>query len=313
MFLEKSKEELADIFMNNLVSTNRGYNYYVDWTNITGYDKFSIEIQAIDVLIGLKNDNDFRNEFNKLLTKLPNTICLFPLLFGLSKTERENAWKGKYDLTVVSDALGSEDNLTYRFPAEPELFSDIDIEKYYDLFDRLGLKNLYQNLIEKSTKDYIIGVLVGMDSNGRKNRGGKAFELACQPFFEETCKKLDLSLLIQKQFKFLRKKGFEISEDVANRKADFIVYDKTKLKAMNFEVNFYNGTGSKPEEIIDSYINRQNDLKKVGIKFSLVTDGNCWTGASNQLQKGFRYIDYLVNFNLLKNGILEEILKKEFK
>ena len=127
MFLEKSKDELADIFMNNLVSTNRGYNYYVDWTNITGYDKFSIEIQAIDVLIGLKNDNDFRNEFNKLLTKLPNTICLFPLLFGLSKTERENAWKGKYDLTVVSDALGSEDNLTYRFPVEPELFSDIDM------------------------------------------------------------------------------------------------------------------------------------------------------------------------------------------
>ena len=70
---------------------------------------------------------------------------IFPLLFGLSKTERENAWKGKYDLTVVSDALGSEDNLTYRFPAEPELFSDIDIVKYYDLFDRLGLKNLYQN------------------------------------------------------------------------------------------------------------------------------------------------------------------------
>ena len=312
MLLEKSKDEQMDIFMNNLVSTNRGYNYYVDWSNITGYDEFSIEIQAIDVLIGRQNDDDFKNEFKKLLGKLPNTICLFPLLFGLSKGERSKAWNGKYVLTVVSDDLDSENNLTYIFPKDSGSFSDLDIEKYYDLFERLGLKNLYQNLMEKSTKDYIIGVLVGMDSNGRKNRGGKAFELACQPFFEEICKKLGLSLLIQKQFKVLRKKGFDISEDIANRKADFIIYDKTEVKAMNFEVNFYNDTGSKPEEIIDSYINRQNDLKRVNIQFSLVTDGNCWMSAKNKLQKGFRYLDYLISFNFLKNGILEEILRKEF-
>lgn len=53
---------------------------------------------------------------------------------------------------------------------------------YYDFFVKMGLKNLYQNIIEKSTLDYIAGVLVGMDSNGRKNRGGEAFELACQPY-----------------------------------------------------------------------------------------------------------------------------------
>lgn len=313
MFLEKSKDELTEIFMSNLVSTNRGYNYYVDWSNITGYDEFSIEIQAIDVLIGRKDDDDFKNEFEKLLKKLPKTICIFPLLFGLSKGEREKALKGKYDLTVVSDALGSADNLSYKFPRATASLSDTEIQKYYDLFERLGLKNLYQNLIEKSTKDYIIGVLVGMDSNGRKNRGGTAFELACQPIFEEICKKLGLSLLTQKQFVVLRDYNFTISEDIANRKADFIIFDKEKVKAMNFEVNFYNGTGSKPEEIIDSYINRQNDLKKANIRFSLVTDGNCWMSAKNQLQKGFRHMDYLINFNLLKNGILEEILTKEFK
>ncbi|MCR4714822.1 MAG: type II restriction endonuclease [Treponemataceae bacterium] len=214
MLLEKSKDELTDIFMNNLVSTNRGYNYYVDWSNITGYDEFSIEIKAIDILIGLKNDVDFKNEFERLLKKLPKTICIFPLLFGLSKGERDKALKGKYDLTVVSDALGSEDNLSYKFPQATVSLSDVEIEKYYDLFERLGLKNLYQNLIDKSTKDYIIGVLVGMDSNGRKNRGGSAFELACQPIFEEACKKLELTLLTQKQFAVLREYNFTISEDI---------------------------------------------------------------------------------------------------
>lgn len=312
MFLEKSKDELLDIFMTNLVSTNRGYNYYVDWRNIEGYEEFSIEINAIDVLIGCVDDIEFKSNFEKLLRKLPKTICIFPLLFGLSKGERENALKGKYDLTVVSDEIGSKDNLSYKFPRNVGSLSDIEIEKYYDFFVKLGLKNLYQRKIEKSTKDYIIGVLVGMDSNGRKNRGGSAFELACQPIFEAACNKLNLTLLIQKKFLVLRDYNFSISEDIANRKADFIVVDVSKSKAINFEVNFYNGTGSKPEEIIDSYINRQNDLRKAGLNFSLVTDGNCWLSARNQLQKGFRHLDYLINFNLLKNGILEEILNKVF-
>ena len=176
----------------------------------------------------------------------------------------------------------------------------------------MGLKNLYQNVIEKSTLDYIIGVLVGMDSNGRKNRGGRAFELATFPLFEKISNKYKLILLTQKQFKTLRTFGFNISEDIANRKADFILLDYKKKKAINFEVNFYKGSGSKPEEIIDSYINRQNDLKSVGIDFALVTDGKCWSSASNQLSKGFRHLDFLLNFYMLKHGMLDEIVNKIF-
>ncbi len=312
MFLNESKDKLLTIFMDTLVSTNRGYNYYVDWSNIEGYEEFEIEINAIDVLIGCKDDEEFKQKFVALLKKLPTTICIFPLLFGLAKGERDKALKGKYDLAVVSDSIGSESNLTYKFSKSVSCLSDSEIESYYNFFVKIGLKNLYQQKIEKSTKDYIIGVLVGMDSNGRKNRGGEAFELACKPFFEENCKKQNLELLIQKKFLVLKDFGFNVSDDIANRKADFIVLDKHKKIAINFEVNFYNGTGSKPEEIIDSYINRQNDLKNIGIHFSLVTDGNCWSSARNQLQKGFRHLDYLMNFNLLKNGMLEETLKKVF-
>ena len=148
-----------------------------------------------------------------------------------------------------------------------------------------------------------------MDSNGRKNRGGLAFELACLPLFEQAAKEHNLTLLTQKQFKQLKKYGFEISKDIANRKADFILLNKEKSKAINIEVNFYNGSGSKPEEIIDSYILRQNDLKANNIGFALVTDGKCWSKATNQLQKGFRHLDNLLNFHMLKHGMLNEIIK----
>jgi hypothetical protein len=153
--------------------------------------------------------------------------------------------------------------------------NDKQIEEYLFFFEKMGLKHLFLNLIEKNVVDYVIGVLVGIDTNGRKNRGGIAFELACQPIIEEICQKYGIKLLIQKQFKVLKKYGFNVSEDIANRKADFILFKDNKC--MNMEVNYFGGSGSKPEEIIDSYINREKDLKKDGIQFAFITDGkHCW-------------------------------------
>lgn len=312
MFLDKTPEELSLIFTQNLLPTNRGFNYYVDWSNISGFNDLLVEIHAIDILVGKKDDSVFKDAFKTLLQRLPSTIKLFPLLFGLAKEERKMLKKHTNKLRIIQEQIDSNDYLEYAFALDGNLLTDEQIASYYDFFVRMGLKDLYQNIIEKSTLDYIVGVLVGLDSNGRKNRGGFAFELACQPIFEKVCREYHLTLLIQKTFKELRKIGFEISKDVESRKADFIVLDSTKKKAINFEVNFYNGTGSKPEEIIDSYINRQNDLRNLGLSFGLVTDGRCWQNASNQLNKGFRHLKYLENFYMLKHGMLDEIIREVF-
>ncbi len=311
-FLELAPNDLIKIFINNILPTNRGFNYYVDWKNINGYDEFLVEIHAMDILIGCKDDLLFKSRFTSLISKLPHVVLLFPFLFGLAKNDRIRLYQDKENLSIIQNQLGDDDNLIYNFSKKRSHLNEIEIEKFYDFFVQMGLKSLYQNIIEKSTLDYIIGVLVGMDSNGRKNRGGQAFELACQPLFETACNKYGLTLLTQKQFQKLREFGFTISDDIANRKADFILVNIQTKKAINFEVNFFNGTGSKPEEIIDSYINRQNDLKSAGIDFALVTDGKCWVTASNQLSKGFRHLDFLLNFYMLKHGMLEEIINKIF-
>ena len=81
---------------------------------------------------------------------------------------------------------------------------------------------------------------------------------------------------------------------------------------MNIEVNFFNSSGSKPEEIIDSYINRQTDLKNNNINFTLITDGDCWNSATSQLTKGIKKIKNIINFYMLVNGELEKIIKEEF-
>jgi len=74
-------------------------------------------------------------------------------------------------------------------------------------------------------------------------------------------------------------------------------------------VNFYNVSGSKPQEIIDSYIERQKELKEYGYEFSLITDGPAWKKQKSQLTKAFENIDYVLNTYFVRLGILEEIIR----
>lgn len=311
MYKNMNIDKLSEEFVNNLVETNRGFNFYVDWNNTLDYKRFEIELNAMNVLIRC---DDMHSKFVELVKKVPTVIATFPLLFALSKDERKNVWRGKNELKVVNEDLDEEDFYSYNFDINllKNGISDDSTEIYYVFFEKMGLKALFENLLEKSVIDYVIGVLVGLDSNGRKNRGGKAFEFACEPIISEICSHYGIQMISQKQFKILKKMGFFISEDVANRKADFILVKSQKV--LNIEVDYFFRGGSKPEEIIDSYINSQNDLKKLNIGFALLTDGYCWDNKDkNQLQKGFRNLDYLLNYHLAKYGMLEEIIKEYFE
>ena len=301
-----------DYFVKKTLDTNRGYNYYVNWNNIFDYERVSVELSAMDCLIKL-DEASFKDKFFELVNKVPTVILTFPYLFALSKAERNNLLVSKDNkLKIIGSELDSDDFQIYSFSLEDtKFFNNEKIENYYSFFEQMGLKNLFQTMLKKSTIDYVIGVLVGLDSNGRKNRGGDAFELACEPIITEIANKYNLVLLVQKKFGTLKDK-VSISEDIENRKADFILSNKTFTKILNIEVNFYNGAGSKPEEIIDSYINRQNDLEKNNINFALITDGSCWSNDTNQLKKAFRHLSCISNFKMLKDGYIEEYIKGIF-
>lgn len=321
LYKDLNIDELIKIFTSSLLETNRAFNFYVNWERPKKIVRnFNIELNLLNALVKNKNyDEDFR----KIVRKVPTVINVFPALFSLSLAERESLIRGKTVLKVVNNSDFEESNnkisieealLEYRFDIkDDEKLTEFDIEKYLEFTKKMGLKYLFTNLLEKHVIDYVIGTEVGLDSNTRKYRGGIAFELALQPIIKEIANKYGIEVLIQKQFKVLEKLGFEISDDIANRKADFILIKGNKI--MNIEVNFFGGGGSKPEEIIDSYINRQHDLLENGIEFALVTDGvQCWGNENkSQLLKGFRHIKYLLNYNMCKRGFLEEIINDIFK
>lgn len=160
----------------------------------------------------------------------------------------------------------------------------------------------------ESAIDYLLGVEVGLDTNARKNRSGLFLEkMAREVMIDLESRYPDIKWLEQKNFKYVEAElGISAPPTLRDRKFDHVVVSKGK--ATNIEVNFYGGTGSKPGEIVSSYINRGEVLSSTGWKFVWLTDGEGWKSMQNSLRVGVEYIDYVLNAYLLRKGLLKKII-----
>ena len=311
LFSEEEINNIVNEFFDGLVPTNRSHNFFVNWDKIEKHiKKYEIEFNILNTLI--KCDN-FDSKLKELLKKYPEIIESFPILFALSKSKARKAKRNNGKLQVINDFMDRDAGFTnYNFKKRD--LSNKEISKFIDFFEKTGLKYFFKNLAEKSILDFAFGVDVGMDTHARKNRSGKAMELAVEPIIKNILSEIDkndeIDLITQKKFKILNKKyNIECSSEIQNRKADFILVKNNSL-VINIEANFYKGGGSKPQEIVDSYINRQNDLYENSFDFIWITDGYGWKDQYNQTDKAFKKIDYLLNLNFIKRGLLKEAIKK---
>ncbi len=293
-------------FVNTLLVTNRDYDFFVNWDRATILEDYRVELHALDSLI--KCDN-FKTTFYDLLKKIPSVIKVFPFLIAISVKEIEQFRKGTGVFKVLNIEMNSFDKYDFSISENAKL-TDEEIDRYYYFFKKIGLVTFFENIVEKSIYDYCVGIQIGLDSHARKNRSGNSFEKLCFEVIEDIAKKHNYLLLEQTKFSELSKYGLQLSPEVANRICDFILVNNKK--AFNIEVNYYNDGGSKPEEIVDSYINRCKNLSEIDMGFGLITDGLCWNNRwKHQLIKAFKSIN-IMNYYMAKRGVLEKILKEYF-
>lgn len=288
-------EEIVNLFHDTLVTTNRNHEFFVDWAKVKkNVERYRVELSILSTLIGSKNfDDDLRN----LLLRYPQVVEAIPLLIAVREKE----------LSVI-DERGAEENEIIEYDFSRKELEEKEIEKIINFFHKTGLKTFLQEIAKQCLWDYVTGVEVGMDTNARKNRSGSFMERAVEPILYSVCREEeDCFVLRQKYFSYLRNYGIEIDSTLANRKADFLLMKGGKVLA-DIEVNFYAGTGSKPQEIVDAYINRQEELRNNGIAFVWITDGYGWRGQKNQIRKGFEKVDYVLNLYFVKKGVLREVL-----
>ncbi|MGB9839036.1 type II restriction endonuclease [Thermovenabulum sp.] len=288
------QESVIEKFHETIIDTNRSYDFFTDWSKIKKHiNKFKIELNIFNSLIWSK---EFEKDLKKILKDYPQVIPVIPLLLAI----REKNLKIIKDLDSTNFSI-----VNYDFNART--LSDKEIEDLVEFFNKTGLKKFFLEMGAKSIQDYAIGVEVGLDTHARKNRSGRAMEILLKPIIENISNKLGYKPLFQKKFGYLEDKyKIRVNPSIKNRKADFILIKNNKI--INIEVNFFSGTGSKPQEIVDSYIERQNELKENGFEFIWITDGEGWKGQKNQIHKGFDKIDYLLNIHFVRLGLLEEII-----
>ncbi len=98
-----------------------------------------------------------------------------------------------------------------------------------------------------------------------------------------------------------------IPQKLLNRKFDYVIIAKNKK--FNLEVNYYDGQGSKPQEIVDSYTNRKKALAMAKWGFIWLSDGIGWKKGAHQITNAFNDMDYVLNIEFARKGILEAIVK----
>ena len=278
---------------DHLVSTFRSsiktWDYFVNWNKVfTNSANFEIALNKLNYLLG---KDDLRGEFYRLYESNPDIAKALPVLLAV----REN------NLEVYNKT--SKELESYDFSGEGG-----DVNKYFEFLDKSGLIKLFQRDGIKNLVDYVIGVEVGLDSNGRKNRGGTLMEEIVGLFLEDFCKQNNLKYIPQASpSKIKLKWNFDIVVDKSERNFDFAVYNPQSNKIKLFETNFYNGGGSKLKAVCGEFRSLYDELQRQNIEFIWITDGLGWHTAKRPLEETYNHNNYVFNLSMLEDGALNEL------
>lgn len=267
------------------------WKYYVDFEKVfTNVETIKVELNILNSLIGSKN---IETEFKQILKDYPKTLKVIPIL--LAKREKE---------IKIIDADGV---FLFNF-IEP----NYTIEEYTKFMRETGLFDLLENHIINNLVDYVTGVEVGMDTNGRKNRTGDAMEDLVESYLIKYGLVKGISY-----FKEMTKSEIEEKFDLnlncisnqgkTEKRFDFVIYVNNHIYAC--ECNFYGSSGSKLNETARSYKNLAIESKQVdGFTFVWFTDGIGWNTAKHNLEETFDILETIYNLKDLDEGALENLL-----
>lgn len=294
----KTDDELFDYFKDTLkVKGITQWNYFVNWEKVyKNVIPFEKELNLLNVLIG---KDDIKSELTSLILEYPKVVNAIPLLLAIR-------FKTKKDQKI--NILVDPENFKYDIFDLSIITPDKqEAEKIADFFINTGLGDLVKDKKIKNLVDFATGVEVGLDSNGRKNRGGHQMEYLIEIYINDVCNQLGLEYLKEANAKAIKEKwDIEIAVDKSSRRMDYVINKKGKLYF--FEVNFYGGGGSKLKSTATEYVKMAEYWKNQGIEFIWITDGAGWLKTLKPLREYFDKAEYLLNLEMLKNGVLKEIL-----
>lgn len=268
------------------------YNYYTDFPKVyRNVDSIKVELNILNSLIGSK---DIENDFETLVEKYPEILKCIPLLLAVRQSEIY--------------AIDADGEFNYNF-TKP----NYSIEQYKIFMRKTGLFDLIEDHIINNLFDYATGVETGLDSNGRKNRGGHLMENIVESYIKKAGFIKNKDYFKEMYIHAITEKWDIDLSAISNagnteKRFDYVV--KTDNQVYVIETNCYSSGGSKLNETARSYKQISQEVDTIdGVTFVWFTDGAGWNSARHNLEETFDVMEHIYNIHDLENGIISEVFK----
>ena len=266
--------EQFNVFMSQLSETNATLDYFTDFEKIKlNVNKISIKLNQLNYLIGKE---DLNTAIKELFEENPKVFEVLDIIIAVRKNKIAKTFNRDGEIVLLDSYFVSP-------------------EKIFEFIEETGLGDIFRNKNITNLVDYVFGVEVGLDTNARKNRGGENMSKAVSLLFDNS--------------NVFYKKEVNSSEfiDITSLGADLKRFDfviKTRTKTYLIETNFYNGGGSKLNEVARAYSEVAPKINKYpNYEFVWITDGQGWKSAKNKLEQAFSIIPSVYNLTTLENFI----------
>jgi type II restriction enzyme len=266
--------EQFNTFISQLSETNATLDYFTDFEKIkNNVAKISIKLNQLNYLIG---KDDLYTAIKELFEENSKVFEVLDILIAVRKNKNAKTFNRDGEIVLLDSYFTSP-------------------EKLFEFIEETGLGDIFRNKNITNLVDYVFGVEVGLDTNARKNRGGENMSKAVSLLFDNA--------------NIFYKKEINSSEfiDITSLGADLKRFDfviKTRTKTYLIETNFYNGGGSKLNEVARAYSEVAPKINKYpNYEFVWITDGQGWKSAKNKLEQAFSIIPSVYNLTTLDNFI----------
>ena len=281
-----------DTWLSGFRNSIADYSYYIDFEKVhRNVDGIRVELNILNSLIG---SQDIEKDFENLIKKYPEVLKCIPLLLAVRINEIY--------------AIDGDGEFKYNFKTP-----NLSIGQYKIFMKKTGLFNLLEKHIVNNLVDYATGVETGLDSNGRKNRGGHLMEDLVESFIQKAGFVRDDNYFKEISIhKITDKCNIDLSaisnQGKTEKRFDFVV--KTPNMIYGIETNFYGSGGSKLNETARSYKTLALETEEIdGFTFVWFTDGKGWMNARNNLEETFDVMRHIYNIRDLEKGIINEVFE----
>lgn len=275
-----------DYWLAQMRKSINTYSFYVDFDKVyANVEAMKIELNILNSLIGSQNvEKDIRFIFEKY----PETLKCIPTLLAVRQNE-----------IYAQDEEGS---FSFNF-SKP----NYSIDEYIMFMRKTGLLNLISEHIVNNLVDYALGIETGLDSNGRKNRGGHQMENLVELYLKKAKVEYYKEMyLTEVESKWNIDLSAISAEGTTTKRWDFVV--KTHDKIYVIETNFYSAGGSKLNETSRSYKMIAEEAKTIpNFEFMWITDGGGWRSARRNLAETFNVMEHIYNITDMENGIFDKV------